>query len=66
VSVSHIVARRVCSKCSKLGAATHLAAVAANAVRDYDLDRALELLERIRALGGDEADGTPAKREGKG
>jgi len=49
VSVLPIVARRVCSNCSK---AAHLAGVAANAVRDFDLDRALELLAGIAALAG--------------
>src|SRR5258708_9054772 len=47
VSVSHIVARRGCSKCSK---AAHLALVAANAVRNGDLYRALEILEEVAGV----------------
>ena len=43
-SVTNIHARRVCSKCSKVA---HLAAVAANAVRNGDLFRALELLDQM-------------------
>jgi hypothetical protein len=43
-SVTHILARRGCSKCSK---AAHLALVAANAVRNGDLYRALEVLDEI-------------------
>lgn len=44
-SATPIHARRVCSKCSK---AAHLAALAANAVRNADLSRALELLGEIQ------------------
>jgi hypothetical protein len=47
-SVTHIVARRGCSKCSK---AAHLALVAANAVRNGDLYRALEILEGMAGSG---------------
>jgi hypothetical protein len=43
-SVSHIDAPPGCSKCSK---AAHLARIAANAVRNGDLYRALEVLEEI-------------------
>jgi len=45
-SVTHILARRGCSKCSK---AAHLALIAANAVRNGDLFRALELLDEVAA-----------------
>ena len=44
-SATPIHARRVCSKCSK---AAHLAALAANAVRNADLSRAIELLVEIQ------------------
>jgi hypothetical protein len=63
VSVSSIVARQACSKCSK---AAHLAHLAANAVRDYDLDRALELLAEIALLGSGATSTGPMKQDAKG
>ena len=52
-SATPIHARRVCSKCSK---AAHLAALAANAVRNADLHRALELLDALQAGLGEAGD----------
>ena len=48
-SVTHLLARRGCSRCSK---AAHLALIAANAVRNGDLFKALELLEEVAARDG--------------
>jgi len=45
-SVLRIDARRGCSKCSKTA---HLALIAANAVRNGDLYRALDILDQIAA-----------------
>jgi len=53
-SVKPIVTRRVCSKCSKTA---RLALLARNAVKNYDLQRALDLLEEIQEMqenGGSE------------
>ena len=47
-SVTPIVARLGFSKCSKTA---HLAMVAANAVKNGDLDRALEILDEIKVMG---------------